>query len=85
MLLAGITILLFSAGILLFCIIRGPEIQNRIIAVDALAFIFSMVIVLMAIDYSEFSLLDICLVYSLLAFADILILAKYFEKGELYK
>lgn len=80
------TVLLFlSAAFLLVCVVKGPEIQHRIIAADAMAVVISMIIVLLAVKFSEVSLLDICLVFALLSFADVLILAKYFEKGELQK
>ena len=80
------TVLLFlSAAFLLASVVRGPEIQHRIIAADAMAVIISMIIVLLAVKFSEVSLLDVCLVFALLSFADVLILAKYFEKGELQK
>jgi multicomponent Na+:H+ antiporter subunit F len=45
----------------------------------------SMVMLMIALEYDMFLLVDIVLAYAVLLFIDMLIYAKYFEHGELYK
>lgn len=78
-------VLLFCAGLLLLRVIQGPEIQDRIIAADAFSVVLSLGIVVLAYMLKERYLYDLCLVYALLAFVNVLIMVKYFEYGELHK
>ena len=78
-------ILLMCAGLLLFRVFRGPEIQDRIIAADAFSVILSLAIIVLAFAMKDSFLYDLCLVYALLAFVNVLIMAKFFEHGGLHK
>jgi multicomponent Na+:H+ antiporter subunit F len=66
-------------------VIIGPTVPDRIVAADALTIILTTVLVLLAVDFGNAIFLDIALAFSILAFADVLIMAKYFEHGELYR
>lgn len=66
-------------------VIIGPTVPDRIVAADALTIILTTVLVLLAVDFGNGIFLDIALAFSILAFADVLIMAKYFEHGELHR
>jgi multicomponent Na+:H+ antiporter subunit F len=75
-------ILIFLA--IVFGIIRlviGPDIVDRVVAVDLLTIIAIAVIALLAHIASRFIYLDVALVYGLLSFLGVLAVARYLEKG----
>jgi len=60
-------------------------VPDRIIAADATAIILTTVLALLALVFENGVFLDIALAFAILAFADVLIMAKYFEHGELHR
>ncbi|MFW6238501.1 MAG: monovalent cation/H+ antiporter complex subunit F [Halanaerobiales bacterium] len=66
-------------------LIFGPTITDRLIAADTIGIFMSIVILLLGIYFNISLLIDLVLAYAVLLFVDILIFAKYFEHGELYK
>ena len=65
--------------------VRVVTAADRLVAADALSVIFTMVLVLLSLYIETPFLLDVALAFSMLSFADMLLMAKYFEQGELYK
>jgi multicomponent Na+:H+ antiporter subunit F len=66
-------------------VIAGPTVPDRIVAADATAIILTTVLALLALVFENGVFLDIALAFAILAFADVLIMAKYFEHGELHR
>lgn len=66
-------------------VVIGPTITDRLIGADTIGIFMSMVMLLIALEYDIFLLIDIVLAYAVLLFLDMLIYAKYFEHGELYR
>jgi len=66
-------------GIIRFVI--GPEIVDRVVAIDLLTIIAIAVIALLAHVADRFIYLDVALVYGLLSFLGVLAVARYLEKG----
>jgi len=69
---------------MVFGIIRlviGPEIVDRVVAIDLLTIIAIAVIALLAHIADRFIYLDVALVYGLLSFLGVLAVARYLEKG----
>ena len=69
---------------MVFGIIRlviGPEIVDRVVAIDLLTIIAIAVIALLAHIANRFAYLDVALVYGLLSFLGVLAVARYLEKG----
>ncbi|MFW5998497.1 MAG: monovalent cation/H+ antiporter complex subunit F [Bacillota bacterium] len=66
-------------------LIVGPTITDRLVAADAIGIFLAMIMLLIALYYDIYLLIDIVLAYAVLLFIDILIFAKYFEHRELYK
>ncbi len=71
--------------IAVYRVIKGPTITDRLIAADTIGIFMSLVMLMLALYYDVYLLIDIVLAYAILLFIDILIYAKYFERGELYK
>jgi len=66
-------------------VIVGPTITDRLIGADTIGIFMSLVMLMIALHYDLYLLIDIVLAYAVLLFIDMLIYAKYFEHGELYR
>ena len=66
-------------------VVVGPTITDRLIGADTIGIFMSMVMLMIALAYDIGLLVDIVLAYAVLLFIDMLIYAKYFEHGELYR
>ena len=62
-------------------LVIGPDIVDRVVAVDLLTIIAIAVIALLAHIASRYIYLDVALVYGLLSFLGVLAVARYLEKG----
>jgi len=71
--------------IISYRVVVGPTITDRLIGADTIGIFMSLVMLMIALEYDVYLLVDIVLVYAVLLFIDMLIYAKYFEHGELYK
>lgn len=77
-------ILIAAALACFFRVIVGPSIPDRLVAADTVGLILALVMVLLAFHYDLRPLYDVALVYAVLQFADVLIIAKYIERKDLH-
>ncbi|MDA3778960.1 MAG: monovalent cation/H+ antiporter complex subunit F [Bacteroidales bacterium] len=61
--------------------IKGSSTIDRIISFDVLTIIFIALIVIISYISERVIYLDVALVYGLLSFLAVIIIARYFEKG----
>lgn len=73
-----------SAAVGFWRVIAGPTVPDRIVAADAVSIILTTVIALLGLVFENPVFLDIAMAFAVLAFADVLIMAKFFEQGELH-
>ena len=76
-----ISIFIFLAILLLFCLIRaikGPTIADRVVAVNMMGTIVMVVIAMLAVYMGEGYLLDICLIYAMISFLSVVVLSKVY-------
>lgn len=78
---ASILVLLACAILCLWRVVRGPTLLDRLAAADAIGVMFTGLLVLLAHLYERDLLLDVAMVYALLLFADVLIIARHIEHG----
>ncbi len=76
----------FSIGFggVLLCMIRaakGPTASDRIVGVDGMITITTALLVLLGLILKRQIYLDVSLVYAVLAFVGVLVVARYLEKG----
>lgn len=64
-----------------FRVMRGPTLLDRIAAADAIGVMLTAVLVLLGHALNRPLFLDVAMVYALLLFADVLILARHLEQG----
>ena len=83
-----ISIFIFLAILLLFCLIRaikGPTIADRVVAVNMMGTIVMVVIAMLAVYMGEGYLLDICLIYAMISFLAVVVLTKVYSGVHLEK
>lgn len=74
--LAGLALLLA-----LWRFLRGPSAADRVVAFDVLTIISMTGIVLVALAEGRGIYLDVALVYALLSFLGVIVVARYLERG----
>ena len=73
--------LIFLAILLLLCLIRaikGPQIADRIVAVNMMGTLVMVIIGILAILLNEGYLVDICIIYAMISFLAVVVLTKVF-------
>lgn len=76
------------AGLSVLCSYRvavGPSVADRVAASQAVMVMLSMMMLLVGLRCGISQFIDVLLVYSILLFADVLIIAKYLEGRELHR
>ncbi|MBI9102072.1 MAG: sodium:proton antiporter [Spirochaetales bacterium] len=79
--LVSVIIILISIGIILIRFIIGPSILDRVVAFDTASIIAMSLIVILAHLLERFIYVDVALVYALLSFIGVLVVARYYERG----
>jgi len=65
----------------LYRFLKGPSAADRVVAFDALTIISITAIVLTALTEGRGIYLDVALVYALLSFLGVIVIARYMERG----
>ena len=74
-------VLFLLAAMLFACLIRavrGPRIADRIVAVNMMGTMVMVMIAVMALMLGESYLVDICLIYAMISFLAVIVLAKVY-------
>ncbi|MGN0377555.1 MAG: monovalent cation/H+ antiporter complex subunit F [Suilimivivens sp.] len=74
-------VLLVLAIMLFACLIRairGPRIADRIVAVNMIGTMVMVIIAVMSLLLNESYLIDICLIYAMVSFLAVVVLAKVY-------
>jgi multicomponent Na+:H+ antiporter subunit F len=79
----SIAIILISLGAILGIVrfIKGPQAADRTIALDTLSVIAIAVLVLLGYLYNRYIYIDLALVYAVLGFIGIIVVARFIEKA----
>ncbi len=80
-LMIAVLISLGSIGIILIRFILGPSVLDRVVAFDAAGIIGISLIVLLSHFLERVIYVDVALVYGLLSFIGVLVVARYHERG----
>ena len=74
-------ILSIQAILLLLCLIRavvGPRIADRLVAVNMITTMVTVMIAILAVLKGEGYLIDICLIYALISFLAVVVLSRIY-------
>ncbi len=61
--------------------IKGPDITDRVVALDVFTTITVALFVFFAMVFNRYIYIDVALVYGLLAFIGVLVIARFIERG----
>ena len=79
---ACILAILLAALVIFYRVVQGPTVFDRIVAADVIGIMFLLILVLVGFYFGRDIFIDVALIYGILLFVDILVMAKYFaEKG----
>jgi multicomponent Na+:H+ antiporter subunit F len=79
--LVAAAIILVAMTITFFRIIRGPELGDRIVALDAMTIMALSAIAFLAHYLGRVIYLDVALVYGLISFLGVVAVARHMERG----
>lgn len=74
-------ILSVQAVLLIFCLIRavvGPRIADRLVAVNMITTLVTVMIAILAVLKDEGYLVDICLIYAMISFLAVVVLSRIY-------
>jgi len=80
-LLIAALISLLSIFISLIRFIKGPSVLDRVVAFDVISIIAISLIAILAWMFRRSIYIDVALVYGLLSFLGVLVVARYYERG----
>jgi multicomponent Na+:H+ antiporter subunit F len=82
MIITAVFVILGLAALLaVFTLIRTRRAAGKVVVLDVLTTLITGVLVLLSFVFDTRFLLDIAIVYALLSFAAVLVVARYLEKG----
>ena len=61
--------------------IKGPDITDRVVALDVFTTITVALFVFFAMTFDRYIYIDVALVYGLLSFIGVLVIARFIERG----
>ncbi|WP_027339106.1 monovalent cation/H+ antiporter complex subunit F [Halonatronum saccharophilum] len=78
-----IVVIVISILITAYRVVKGPTVFDRIVAADSIGIMFLLILVLLSLYYERYIFIDVALVFGVLLFIDVLVMAKYFgeKKG----
>lgn len=81
-----IALLLVSLAfvILLYRLIKGPTVADRVVALDALGVSLISIVALLSLIYETGYFLEVILLLSILSFIGTTAFAKFIERGEIF-
>lgn len=74
-------IMLLAILLTIYRFIKGPDVPDRLVAFDVMTVSSLALIALIANFSSRIIYLDVAMVYGLLSFLGVIIVARYFERG----
>lgn len=84
MLVLPVGMVLLAAFISVFRIARGPTNADRVIGGDVFGVSICLLLMLTAMELGNVMVLDITTAYAILLFADVMLLAKFMERGAIH-
>ena len=75
------TCLIILAVMLMLCLLRavlGPRVADRIVAVNMMGTMVTVMIAILAIMMEESYLIDVCLIYAMVSFLAVIVITKVY-------
>ncbi len=76
-----LAIVSIGAILAVFRMFKGPDVTDRVVGLDVLTTITVALFVFFAMVFDRYIYIDVALVYGLLAFVGVLVIARFIERG----
>ena len=78
-----IAIVLISLSLILSMVrlVKGPTAADRVLALDTMSIIVTAALTLFAYYYQRYIYVDVALIYAVLGFVGVIIIARYLERA----
>ncbi len=76
-----ITMLAIATFLALYRLLKGPTAADRMVALDAITNTTAGVLLIIALVSQRFIYMDVTLVYAILSFVGVIVVARYLEGG----
>jgi multicomponent Na+:H+ antiporter subunit F len=78
-----IAIVLISLSLILSMarLVKGPTAADRVLALDTMSIIVTAALTLLAYHYQRYIYVDVALIYAVLGFVGVIIIARYLERA----
>ncbi len=84
MLIAPVIMVFLAAVISLYRIAQGPTNVDRVIGGDVFGVSMCLILILTSLVLGQVMILDVTIAYAILLFADVLLMAKFMERGAIH-
>lgn len=78
----GLVVLAIALALTMIRLVRGPVLEDRVVALDLMTTSAVCLAVVLAIHYDAAELIDFAVVFALVAFVGTVAFAHYLERGE---
>ena len=78
----GLIVLAISLVLTMVRLVRGPVLEDRVVALDLMSTTAVCLAVVLAIHYGTAELIDFAVIFALIAFVGTVAFAHYLERGE---
>jgi multicomponent Na+:H+ antiporter subunit F len=79
---SSLVVLTISFVLAMIRLVRGPVLEDRVVALDLMSMIAVCIAVVIAIHYRAAELIDVAIVLAVISFLGTVAFANYLEKGE---
>ena len=78
-----IAIVLISLSLIISMVrlVKGPTAADRVLALDTMSIIVTAALTLLAYYYQRYIYVDVALIYAVLGFVGVIIIARYLERA----
>lgn len=80
-LIVSVALFCVAIGMLLYCIIRGPTLVDRVLVMDVVGINLISTIAVISVLFQTKAFLEVILILGILAFISTIALAKFIERG----
>lgn len=76
-----LALLTIATILMVYRLVKGPDAPNRAMALDTITTLFIAIFVLFALVFDRSFYMDVAVVYAIISFVGVLVVARFIERG----
>ncbi|MCI4463924.1 MAG: cation:proton antiporter [Caldisericum sp.] len=76
-----LALLTIATILMVYRLVKGPDTPNRVMALDTITTLFIALFVLFALVFDRSFYMDVAVVYAIISFVGVLVVARFIERG----